>query len=151
MSEPLQIKEVLERDGIYLSAPHGSSMWPLLRDHEDIACILKKPPQGLKKYDVALYIRSNGAYVLHRVLDVTDGVYTMCGDNQTVKEHGIKEEQVIGVLDSFYRGDKHYKCSGVRYSLYVWLWCLSLKFRKFLMKVVGFTEGRILHLYDKKN
>ena len=147
MNEPLKIKQILERDGFYIRTPHGNSMWPLLRDHKDVICVVKKPDGGLKRHDVALYIRSNGNYVLHRVMKVKNGVYTMCGDNQTVKEPGITEEQVIGRLDSFYRGEKHYKCAGFLYKSYVFVWCLSLRLRKLLLKIAGFTEGRILKSY----
>ena len=141
MSDKLTIKQLIERDGMYVSPPHGQSMWPMLRDRTDIACVIK-PDRELKKHDVALYIRSNGQYVLHRIMKINKDGYTMCGDHQLVLEHNIQREQIIGVLDSFYRGDKLFKCRGVRYKAYVNLWCMSLHLRKYLIKITGYIEKK---------
>lgn len=50
-------------------------MYPMLRNGEDVV-VLKKPEGRLKYLDVALYRRSNGDFVLHRVVGFDkDGKY----------------------------------------------------------------------------
>ena len=52
-------------------APRGVSMLPMLRQGMDTVTI--SPIEGkLKKYDLPLYQRDNGKYVLHRVIRVAD-------------------------------------------------------------------------------
>lgn len=141
MNKPPSINEIIERDGMYISTPLGDSMWPMLYSKRDTTCIVRV--QGkLKKYDIALYQRLSGEYVLHRVIKVADDSYTMCGDSQLVLEYGIKDEQIIGVLDSFYRNGKFHTVNEKKYKLYAFIWCLSFKLRKFLMNIVGFFDNR---------
>ena len=149
MSEPVSIKEIINRDGIFVSVPHGDSMWPLLHNKIDTACVVKKTGR-LKKHDVALYVRKSGQYVLHRVMKVTDSGYVMCGDSQTFLEHGITEDQVIGVLDSFYRNDKYHTCKEKRYKIYVKIWCISFFTRKVMMKFYGYYENKKNQAKDRK-
>ena len=141
MNKHPNIREIIERDGMYVSTPLGDSMWPMLYSKRDTTCIVKA--QGkLKKHDVALYLRSTGEYILHRIMKVTADGYIMCGDSQFVLEHGVKDEQIVGVLESFYRNGKFHTVKEKRYKLYVFLWCISFKLRRFLMDIVGFFDNR---------
>ena len=98
--------------------PRGTSMEPMLRDGKDIV-VLKKPKGRLCMLDVALYRRDDGAYVMHRVIDVDDkGRYIFCGDNQFTKEKGIREDQIIGVMTSFMRKGTSYSVDSILYKLY---------------------------------
>lgn len=56
-------------------------MMPLLREYNDLL-IIEKVNGRLKKYDIPLYKRSSGQYVLHRVLRVRKTDYVICGDNR---------------------------------------------------------------------
>ena len=64
----------------------------------------------------------------------------MCGDNQWKKEFGITEQQILGVMDGFYRDNKYIEISSYRYKLYVRFWCCFLWLRKmmiYLFKIVN--------------
>ena len=75
----------------------GTSMNPLLYQKRDFVKIVK-PTLPLKIGDIPLYRRNNGAFVLHRVVDIKkNGEYVMCGDNQFLLEHGITDSNIIGV------------------------------------------------------
>lgn len=74
------IKEAISSDGEFRLYPRGTSMMPLLR--EGIDSVLLKKPEGVSKNDIVLYKRSNGQFVLHRVIKIKNGEYVMCGDNQ---------------------------------------------------------------------
>ncbi len=124
-----RISETLEKQGMIVSVPVGTSMWPMLRNRKD-HIVIRKATAPLKRYDVPLYQRTNGKLVLHRILDITPEGYVLCGDNQFQKEYGVKQEQILGVLTAFYRGDKMIDCvSDKKYLRYVKVWCLSVKLR----------------------
>ena len=48
-----------------------------------------------------------------------DGSFTMCGDNQTFLEKGIREDDVIAVLDGYYKGDEWISADDIHYKKYV--------------------------------
>ena len=73
-------KERLAAGQIVRFSPRGVSMLPMLRQGID-SVELSPVPEKLKKYDLPLYQRRNGQYVLHRIVKVSEG-YTCIGDNQ---------------------------------------------------------------------
>ena len=121
MNNVKEIEQVVERDGIFVSTTAGMSMYPMLRDRKDVI-VVKKKIERLKKYDVALY-KKGDSYILHRVMEVLPDSYTIRGDNCDLKEYGIKEEQVFGVLEEFYRGEKKVSLDNWKYRVYVKCYC----------------------------
>ena len=116
------MKEMLESGGTANFNPHGTSMLPMLHDDGD-RVVLKKPEGELKKYDLPLYRRDDGAFVLHRVVRKPEnGTYTMCGDNQWHLEKGIRPDQIIGVVISFERKGKKISADNALYKLYARVW-----------------------------
>ena len=126
---------VIAKYGKYVGAPDGRSMQPMLRSRRD-AVVLVAPQFPLKKYDVILYRRSNGQYVLHRIISVRHG-YVICGDRLWRKEYGITDENVIGVATGFFRDKKYVSCDNFRYRVYCRVWCALRPFRslKFHVKL----------------
>lgn len=122
MSDIKQIEEILATEGVFISTTAGVSMYPMLRNRKDT--IIVKPVEGrLKKYDVALYKRGS-AYILHRVLEVLPDSYVIRGDNCDQKEYDITDEQVLGVLTGFYRGNKQIDMNGWGYKTYSRVYCM---------------------------
>ena len=135
-SEPI-IREVTESGGEIRIFPKGTSMLPLLRQGKD-SVVLVQADGALSRGDVPLYKRDDGQYVLHRIVKVEkDGTYTMCGDNQTALERGIRSEQVIAVASAVYRKDKRVEKSALSYRLYVLLW------RSFFVRRVYFKLRKL--------
>ena len=89
------IREVLESGGEFEICPSGKSMLPLIKEGRDLVTLVKAQA-FLSEGDIALYKRECGQFVLHRVMRSENGVYAMCGDNQTVLEKGIKHSQILG-------------------------------------------------------
>ena len=83
-----KMEEILAETGELFTTASGVSMLPCIRPKRDMLH-LAKPEHDIKKYDVLLYKRKNGTYILHRVLEVKSDSYVLCGDNQWVLEHGI--------------------------------------------------------------
>lgn len=95
------IESYIERDGIYVTQTVGISMLPFIRQGHSTVLIV--PKQGrLKKYDVALFHRRTGEYVLHRVVKVRKDDYVFCGDNQKAWEYGITDDLIVGVMKELY-------------------------------------------------
>lgn len=132
-------EEQLEKNGVLIYTNVGDSMMPLLRQHKDII-IIKKSVDKLKKYDVPLYKRSNGQYVLHRILKVNKNDYVLCGDNRWQLEHGITDKNIIGVLTGFIRDGKEILVTNKRYMLYVHLWCDFFLIRAFILRVKQYLK-----------
>lgn len=108
-------------------APKGCSMLPMLRQGRD-KVVLAAAHGRLKKYDLPLYQRDDGSYVLHRIVKVGQ-TYTCIGDNQHVPEPGIRPDQMIAVVVAFARDDKEISVADFRYQIYcrLWHWLRPLK------------------------
>ena len=133
--EKLNIEKVLEEKGYSMTAPFGTSMLPFIRPQRDIIVVRKYQGEA-KCRDVILYRRVGGKLVLHRILEVGADSYVLCGDNQYIKEYGVKKEQVLGVLEGVYRDEKYIDCKkSSGYKVYVRLWCKSLFMRRIILKV----------------
>lgn len=133
--EVLCIEEVLKSEGVYVGAPCGVSMYPMLRNLKDT--IIIRPVEGrLKKYDVPLYRRKE-KYILHRIVKVLPDGYVICGDNCANKEYDINDEKIIGVLTGFYRGDKQISMDSPVYKAYSRIWVFFYPIRKVYKKLRG--------------
>ncbi len=143
------IKEQIEKDGEVTFTPKGNSMFPMLRNNKDTVTI-EKAVFPLKKYQIPLYVRENGAYVLHRVVKVEKDGYVMRGDNQFMDEHGITEAQIIGVVSRFTRKNKTYYCNAKSYILYYKIWINTVSFRKYLRvlrRFAGKVKRKIIRVF----
>lgn len=130
------IARYIRENGRYVGVPTGTSMFPMLHNKADIIVIEpfdKKP----EIRDVALYLRADGSHVLHRIVGKDENGYIMCGDNQWVKEHGIKADVVLGELKGFYRGERYIDCkTDKKYLRYVRFWDAFFPVRRLLLKFI---------------
>lgn len=126
------IEEVISEYGYCVKKPKGTSMYPMLRLNCDSICVVR-PALPLKKYDVALFKRATGAYVLHRVMEVREDGYVFCGDNQCSFESGVTDDMIVGVLQSWYTGKKEHKVTDRGYLRYVSFWCSSMRLRAYIL------------------
>ena len=127
------IRESLAAGRSVRFSPRGVSMLPMLRQGRDSVRI-SPAPEKLRKYDLPLYQRKNGQYVLHRVVDVGEA-YTCIGDNQFVLERGITHGQIIGVVTAFRRDGREIRVDALRYRLYCRLWHGSRPLRHLWLRV----------------
>ncbi len=118
----VRFEDALTRGGKLVYTCVGTSMLPMLRQRRDLV-IIEKNVGRLKKYDVPLYRRDSGQYVLHRIVKVHADSYVLCGDNQWRREYGITDGQIIGVLTAFVRDGREISVTDKQYRLYVRLWC----------------------------
>lgn len=111
------IEETIGSGGVFTLYPKGTSMLPLIRYGKD--AVLLRTPEGLKKGDIILYRRDNGAFVLHRIIGENKAGLVLCGDNQYIKEPGIRRDQVIAVTDAILREGERVELNHPQYLRYV--------------------------------
>lgn len=122
--------------------PKGTSMMPLIRQGTDYV-ELSPLPEKLKKYDLPLYQRPDGQYVLHRIVRAGE-TYTCIGDNQLVLEKNVSHEWMIALVTAVYRGEKRVPVTAFSYRFYSRLWHWSRPVRRFYRRVKAFLRHRIL-------
>ena len=111
----------------------------MLRNRRDRIILRPIGSERLKKYDLPLYRRPDGKYVLHRIIGVRDGGYVIRGDNTYVKEI-VPNEWILGYVSEFYRSDRHILASSKGYRLYaaVWRWIYPLRLcLRFAQRCIG--------------
>ena len=138
----MTFEEEIERSGRLIYTNVGDSMLPLIRQDRDIL-IIEKPHGRLRKYDVPLYRRDSGKYVLHRILKVRDDDYVICGDNRWKKEYGITDRHIIGVLTAVVRDGKEVPVTSLKYRIYVTVWCGCFPVRAFIVRACNAVKRRL--------
>ena len=96
-------KEVLEKEGELIVTNVGYSMYPLIKQREDILRIVKT--DTFKKGDIILYKSNVDHYVLHRILKIKKDKIIAAGDHNYRKDQPITKEQVLGKLASIKKKD----------------------------------------------
>lgn len=112
----------------------GNSMYPILRSDRDevevVAC------ENVRKYDVVLYKRKDGSYILHRVLKVKGDILSIAGDFEQELETPVYKDQVIAKVDNIIRGKKIISCKSSIYKTYCVLWAIAIKNRRKILKLL---------------
>ena len=121
--------------------PKGTSMLPMIRQGVD-RVVFSPVSDKLRKFDLPLYQRASGQYVLHRVVHVGE-TYTCIGDNQFELEHNLRHDQIIAVVSAFYRGEHRYEVTDWRYRSYCWIWHYSRPVRHFWRRGVGWLRRHL--------
>ncbi len=129
------IQEVLDSGGEFQLYPRGSSMLPLIREGRDWVMLAQKE-KILHRNDIILYHRSDGSFVLHRIVKIRKDGYVLCGDNQIQLETGIQEDQVIALVKEIGRKGRSISNHSFWLRLYEWIWC-CLPFRKLYFQIFG--------------
>lgn len=141
-------EEIIERDGKLIYTNKGDSMMPLIKENRDIL-VIEKTNGRLKKFDIPLYKRDSGRYVLHRVIRVRQYDYVICGDNRVNLEYGITDRHIIGVLTAVIRNGKEIPVWSKQYKLYAGLWYLIFPLRYVSKKIFYFFRKRRRN-FDKR-
>ena len=136
------IKEGFENGQSVRIYPYGASMLPMLREGRDSVVLSRA--RKIRKYDVILYQRENGQYILHRVVGVGE-TYTCIGDNQFELERGITAEQIVAVCTSFTRKGKKCSPNSPKWRTYAIFWHYS----RFPRRVIRAVKRRAAKLFGK--
>lgn len=124
------MREVLDSGGEFSFITRGRSMMPMLRDGVD-TIVLTKVITKPKKYDVLLYRRNDGRFVLHRIVGENKDGYIASGDNQTEYEYGIKPEQIEAKAVAYIKNGVRFETGTFRDKLYV----RKIVLRRFMRRI----------------
>lgn len=81
--------------------------------------VLLSPVDTPKKYDICLFRRENGTFVLHRLVGTEkDGSYIFCGDNQLYPERRIPRESILGRVSVIFRHGISYSIEEKQFARY---------------------------------
>lgn len=138
----------MTENGIYVGLTKGVSMRPMLREGRD-TILISPVSDRLKKYDVPLYRRGE-AYVLHRVVGVSEDGYVICGDNCSQREYDVTDAQIVGVLSGFRRGKKYVAIDSPCYLLYAKVWVAIYPVRRVFMWGKAFLRKGFRRIFPKK-
>lgn len=117
----------------------GQSMLPFLFDTRDSVII--EPVTGeLKKGDIVIFQRKNGAYIMHRIYraDNKKRQYYLVGDAQKQIEGPIGADQIFGVITKVCRKGEWVDEESLIWWFYDKVWGLMRPFRtKLILAVIA--------------
>ena len=103
MQSLTKFEDVLDKDGELIFTNVGYSMYPLIKQREDILRIVKT--DNYKKGDVVLYKSHVDHYVLHRILKIKKDKIILAGDYNYFKDKPITKDKVLGLLTTITKKD----------------------------------------------
>jgi phage repressor protein C with HTH and peptisase S24 domain len=117
----------------------GNSMRPMLTNRRDSVTLVRTDKYTVGQ--IPLFRRDDGAYVLHRIIEVTEDGYICCGDNQAIREP-VREDQMVAVVAEFVKNGKHHTVEQPLYRFYSAVWMKLFPIRKLYYRGRRFL-GRI--------
>ena len=139
MPLPYKFEDVLNKDGELYFTNVGYSMYPLIKEREDILHIVQS--NTYKKGDVILFKSKEDHYVLHRILKIKKDKIITAGDYNYFKDQPITIDQILGLLISIKKKDgKVIDLSKDKKARKFW-YTNFFPIKAFFQKV-----GRVLHL-----
>lgn len=127
------IEEQLNAGGSATFRIHGTSMLPFLSDMRDSVTVVA-PTRRIRKHDIVFYRRSNGDFILHRVVGRKKGLLLCRGDNQFDSEL-VHTDRVVAVVSEYERNGKRKSVSSLTHRIYSLYWVNSALLRRLLTKI----------------
>lgn len=135
-------EDEIKRTGRIIYTNVGDSMMPLIKQGRDVL-VISTVNGRLKRYDIPLYKRDSGQYVLHRILKVRKNDYVICGDNRCNKEYGITDRHIIGVLSGIIRDGREIHMTDIKCRIYAHLWCDLFPVRVLIIRIRQIFKRRL--------
>ena len=135
-------EDEIKRTGRIIYTNVGDSMMPLIKQGRDVL-VISVVNGRLKRYDIPLYKRDSGQYVLHRILKVRKNDYVICGDNRCNKEYGITDRHIIGVLSGIIRDGREIPVTDIKCLIYAHLWCDLFPVRVLIIRIRQIFKRRL--------
>lgn len=99
------LRELVEEGREVSMTISGNSMSPFLVHERDMIYFCS-PERELRKGDMVFYLRDNGQYVMHRIVQVTPQGYDITGDAQYVIERNVRRDQIFARITKVKRKGK---------------------------------------------
>lgn len=124
------LEQCLQEQGFAIVPISGTSMWPLLQEGKSRVHIVARDGMKLSKGDIVLYRRSDGTFVLHRIVKVKKNSFFLCGDHQWRPLEQIQEAQFLAVAQGFFRNGCYFDEKTWWYRIYKIFWNGNLTIRR---------------------
>ena len=98
-----KFEDILEKDGNLFFTNVGFSMYPLIKEREDILHIQKS--DVYTRGDIILYKTNDGRYILHRIIKIKKDTLITAGDYNYFLDKPIGRSMVLGILISIKKKD----------------------------------------------
>jgi len=131
------IEELLRGGQDVVISARGNSMYPLIRNDKDSVKLTAATYGVIKKGDVALIRRDDGAYVIHRVCKKTPVSFYMVGDRQRVIEGPLRPDQLIALVDEIRRGGRTIRRDSLLWTLFAHIWLILRPFRRQMLAALS--------------
>lgn len=128
--------EILQTTDMVPLLISGNSMVPFLVHRRDTV-YLSAVSCPLRKGDLVLYRRDNGAYVLHRVARLEKEGYCMLGDAQTELEHGVRLDQICAIAVAAERKGRRQRPGTFWWEFFEKVWIRVVPLRPLCLRVYG--------------
>lgn len=138
------IEKALKERGSAVIVPTGNSMRPLLWPDQDSVALEARAAYHI--FDIVLYKRSGGDYILHRIVGKDGKGFVLCGDNQTRREYGVSPEQILGAAREWFHNGKARTPGDPLIRAYVFFWCRLFPLRRpifFARRCMGWLKRKI--------
>ena len=127
------IQELLkETDNVPLIIS-GNSMSPFLVHGRDTV-YLSRIENTLKRGDMVLYRRENGAYILHRIYKVNEMGCDMIGDAHSIVEPNIGFDNILAIVTAVKRKGKFLRHGSFWWLFFEKVWIRMIRIRPFCVK-----------------
>lgn len=127
----LAIFGMLEEGKIVRISVTGMSMAPFLHEKKDSVNLTKADYSKITRGSIVLVQRTDGVYVMHRVIKKNNEHFFMAGDAQQWIEGPLLPSQIKAVVESVYIGEYEVSCNNPvwRLSSSIWLMLLPARYR----------------------
>jgi len=137
--------EIIEKGGSAWITVTGMSMYPFLKEGRDSVELSRASFEDIKRGDIVLIRRANGAFVLHRVLKKKKDCFFIIGDAQQWVEGPLLPEQLQTVVTKIKRRGRVISCDNPLLKVFVFVWMLVIPLRYRIFK----TASRIKMVLKK--
>lgn len=139
--------EILAQGGHAWITVTGMSMYPFLREAIDSVELSKACFVNIKKGDIVLIKRTNGAFVLHRVCKKEKDCFYMVGDAQQCVEGPLFPKQLQAVVTKIKRKERIINCDNLLLRACISLWMLVVPIRYKIFKVFRISKRLIRKVF----
>lgn len=129
------ISEILAQERNTRVTVTGDSMYPFLRDGMDSVEFAEGDFNQLIRGDVVLIQRTDGCYIMHRIIRKDSACFFIVGDAQQWIEGPLYPDQFIAVVTAIWRKNKRIDCSSRWWRGLSELWLKLLPVRRFILGI----------------
>ena len=126
------IKQELLSGKVIIAQTKGVSMLPLLLEGKSYV-VVESVNRDLQVGDLPLFIRSDGSYIIHRLVKIEGNRYYTLGDN-CIRGEVSTREHIIGVVKEINRNGVLFSVNNKKYLRYSSFWMKTSAIRIFILR-----------------